>query len=370
VLSVRGLVKRFGAVTAVDGVSFDVAPGELFTILGPSGCGKTTVLRSIAGLETPEAGEIAIGDELLFSCDRGADVPANQRRLGLVFQSYALWPHMNVFETVAFPLDAAPRRERLSRAAIRARVEEALDVVALAGLADRPATDLSGGQQQRLALARALVSRPRLLLLDEPLSSLDAKLREAMRFELKRLQREAGVAAVYVTHDQAEALAISDRIAVMTAGAIEQVGRPREVYERPASRFVAGFVGVANLIEGVVESRDANGTAAVATSEGTLRASAPATLAAGSRVVVVVRPEHVELRVPGAADADGAWPGTVVASAYAGDAVEHVVAVGPLELRARTEASRILASGTPVQVRLPPEHCLLVSGDSRPGALP
>ncbi len=237
-----GRGERTGRVRAVDDVSFTVEEGELFTLLGPSGCGKTTTLRSIAGLETPDGGEIRIRDRVLFSSKQRIRVPANERGLGMVFQSYAIWPHMNVYKNVAFPLQVLPRRRRPGRKELRERVERVLAVVQLDQLASRQATDLSGGQQQRLALARALVMEPPLLLLDEPLSNLDAKLREDMRFELKRLQRELGITGIYVTHDQVEALAMSNRVAVMRAGKIEQVGRPREVYEAPKSRFVADFI--------------------------------------------------------------------------------------------------------------------------------
>src|SRR5215217_2583279 len=263
-LNVQNLVKTFSTsraekrqrVHAVDDVSLEVKDGELFTLLGPSGCGKTTTLRCIAGLEMPDAGEIAVGDRVLFSSARGVRVPANERGLGMVFQSYAIWPHMNVYKNVAFPLQVLPRRRRPAKQEVRERVERALAVVQLDHLAGRQATDLSGGQQQRLALARALVLEPPLLLLDEPLSNLDAKLREEMRFELKRLQRELGITGIYVTHDQVEALAMSSRVAVMRDGRIEQVDHPRAIYERPKSRFVADFIGTSNFIDGTVESRD------------------------------------------------------------------------------------------------------------------
>src|SRR5918911_524601 len=301
-LQIRNLVKTFGAtrsekhrrVHAVDDISFDVKDGELFTLLGPSGCGKTTTLRCIAGLEMPDHGEIAIDGRVLFSSEKGVRVPANERGLGMVFQSYAIWPHMNVFKNVAFPLEVLPRRKRPARRELRERVERALTVVRLDHLADRQATDLSGGQQQRLALARALVMEPSLLLLDEPLSNLDAKLRAEMVFELKRLQRELGLTAVYVTHDQVEALAMSDWVAVMRDGKIEQVGRPREVYEAPRSRFVADFIGTSNFIDGVVEERR-HGLYIVRTADGELRVRSDAEFAVGAPVVVAARPEHVQL---------------------------------------------------------------------------
>jgi iron(III) transport system ATP-binding protein len=360
-LELRGLVKTFppdnGAsarTPAVDGISLDIPPGRIFTLLGPSGCGKTTTLRCIAGLETPDAGEIAVAGRLLFSSDRRVNVPASERGLGMVFQSYAIWPHMTVWEHAAFPLVAAPRRRRPPRAEILRRAERALAAVRLERLASRRATDLSGGEQQRLALARALVLEPPLLLLDEPLSNLDVRLRQELREELLDVQREVGVTSLYVTHDQEEALAISETVAVMRGGRIEQVGTPADVYDRPGSRFVADFLGRANLVEGVVQRAVGGATVVVRTPEGELRASGAA-LAAGQPVTVIVRPERVELsNPPGRQEANG-WLGTVRSRAFLGDAVEHVVDVGRLELRVRTPASSSRAPGTSVAVRFPGE---------------
>jgi iron(III) transport system ATP-binding protein len=371
VLAVRNLVKTFPAgrgekvdrVFAVDDVSIDVAEGELFTLLGPSGCGKTTMLRSIAGLEMPDAGEIAIEGRTLFSSEKRIRVPANERRLGMVFQSYAIWPHMNVFKNVAFPLQVLPRRKRPNRGQIRERVERALAVVRLDHLATRQATDLSGGQQQRLALARALVMEPPLLLLDEPLSNLDAKLREEMVFELKRLQRELGVTGIYVTHDQSEALAMSSRVAVMRSGKIEQVGRPREVYEMPASRFVADFIGTSNFIDGVVEARD-GGVYVVRTPDGELRVRSDAEFPVGANVVVAARPENVVLdphRTNGAGP--NRWQGRVEARAFLGEAVDHVVSVGSREIRARCNASISIPEPTEVTVTFREEACSLIPAE-------
>jgi iron(III) transport system ATP-binding protein len=363
-LSVGNLRKTFdgGRVVAVDGISFQVEPSRVLTLLGPSGCGKTTTLRCIAGLTQPDSGEITVDGRTLFSSSRAIDVRANARGLGLVFQSYAVWPHMNVFQNAAFPLLVAPRRRRLPRRKIREHVERVLTVVRLEHVIDRQATDLSGGQQQRLALARALVMEPPLLLLDEPLSNLDARLRDEMRLELKRLQRELGVTSLYVTHDQVEALAMSDAIAVMRDGKLEQAGSPREIYERPASRFVADFLGAANLIEGVVEGREPGGYS-VRTRGGSLRSASSVPLAAGARVTVVVRPEHVELEpeAPGARNSH--WPGTVAAAAFLGDAVDYVVEVAGLELRARRHASKPIAPGAKVAVRLAEGSCSLIPLD-------
>ena len=259
VLNVEGLFTEYPndqgeVVKAAQDVSFTVDEGRLFTLLGPSGCGKTTTLRSIAGLERPRAGEISVNGRVVYSSSKGVFVAPNRRGFGMVFQSYAIWPHMNVFQNVAFPLEVGDRR--YSRKQIRDNVMRVLTAVQLDHLADREATKLSGGQQQRLALARALVMEPALLLLDEPLSNLDAKLREKMRFELKRLQRELKITTVYVTHDQSEALALSHQIAVMSEGRIQQIGSPRDIYERPASQFVADFVGTTNFIEGTVLGRE------------------------------------------------------------------------------------------------------------------
>src|ERR671919_1872380 len=240
--------ERGEVVRAAQNVTFSVPDGQLFTLLGPSGCGKTTTLRSIAGLERPRQGEIAVSDRVVYSSSRGVFVAPNRRGFGMVFQSYAIWPHMNVFENTAFPLEVGDRK--YSRKEIRDKVMRVLTAVQLDHLADREATKLSGGQQQRLALARALVMEPSLLLLDEPLSNLDAKLRERMRFELKRLQRELGLTTIYVTHDQSEALALSHEIAVMHEGKIIQIGKPRDIYEKPQNSFVADFVGSTNFLDG------------------------------------------------------------------------------------------------------------------------
>src|SRR5437867_6583567 len=247
-IEVEDLVVRYGTVTAIDGISFEVRRGEHMTLLGPSGCGKTTTLRALAGLETPTGGEIRIDGRPVFSSRQGINVPAEQRRLPMVFQSYAIWPHMTVFDNVAYGL----RLRRLPRPEVNERVSAALDLVRLADFAKRSAADLSGGQQQRVALARCLAVSPAVLLLDEPLSNLDARLRAAMRLEIQALQRQIGLTSVYVTHDQEEALVISDRIIVMNAGHLEQVGTATEVYDTPRNAFVADFVGATNLISGVV----------------------------------------------------------------------------------------------------------------------
>ena len=278
----------------------------------------------------------------------------------MVFQSYAIWPHMNVFENVAFPLRQGDRSRRPDSAALRQKVDRALGAVQLEGFAGRHATELSGGQQQRLALARALVMEPPLLLLDEPLSNLDARLREEMRFEIKRLQHDLGITALYVTHDQEEALAISDRIAVMHDGRIEQVGTPTDIYLSPRSRFVAAFVGQANFIEGTL-ARRVDGTVELATEDGPLVARAAAGLGTspGERLVAMIRPEHVRL-VPEQAGG-AAWSGVIEDRAFLGDAVDYVARVGRQMIRARSHPTFVVEVGTAVRVELPPEHCSIVA---------
>ena len=356
-LNVANLTKRFGSVVAVDGISFEVEAGRLFTLLGPSGCGKSTTLRCIAGLEDPDAGDVEVAGRVLFSSGSGVAVPANDRHLGMVFQSYGLWPHLSVYDTVAFPLVVGPRRARPPREQVRERVERALATVQLSGLEERRPAELSGGQQQRLALARALVMEPPLLLMDEPLSNLDAQLREGMRLELKRLLRENGVTAMYVTHDQAEALALSNRVAVMRDGRIEQVGRPREIYERPGSRFVAEFMGNPNLIAGTLRA-----PATVETPHGSLQVPSGHGYQPGARVLVAAPPERLALREGSPDGRVNSLGGVVVNRAFRGDTVEHVVRVGDQELRARVPSSTSIPQGTEVTIELPPESCLLIDG--------
>ena len=292
VLEFRGVVKRFQTVNAVDGVSFSIMPGEIFTLLGPSGCGKTTTLRLAAGLEEPESGEILLNGMAVAVPERRLFLPPERRRLGMVFQSYAIWPHLTVFENVAFPL----RVRREANEVIRQRVSRALESVGLGGLSERASTQLSGGQQQRVALARALVYEPALLLLDEPLSNLDAKLREQMRFELRALQRKLNLTVLYVTHDQTEAMTLSDRIAVMHRGCFEQTGTPGEVYEDPSTSFDGDFLGRTIVIEATL--RRAAGGQWVELADGArIAIDLPQleTLCDGAAVRVSARPEDIEI---------------------------------------------------------------------------
>jgi iron(III) transport system ATP-binding protein len=293
------------------------------------------------------------------------DVAVNRRGLGMVFQSYAIWPHMTVFDNVAFPLQVRRRGVTPTpKAEIADRVRRVLEVMELGDYVDRRAIKLSGGQQQRLALARALVTRPPLLLLDEPLSNLDAKLRESLRFELKRLQRELGVTSVYVTHDQTEALALSSKIAVMQDGRVRQVGRPRDVYERPESRFVAEFIGSSNFLPGTVMSAAA-GELTVATGPGRLVLRSELSLPAGADVIVSIRPESVALRPAAAGETPrpGEWSGEVVSRAFLGDSIDHVVRVGDAEVRARGNPAVSVEPGRPVLLELERERLALVPVD-------
>ncbi|MEA2974573.1 MAG: spermidine/putrescine transport system ATP-binding protein [Alphaproteobacteria bacterium] len=298
-LRVENLSKIFANSTdrisgGISEANFELEPGTFFTMLGPSGCGKTTTLRCIAGLETPDAGVISIDGEALFDRKAGINIPVERRAVGMVFQSYAIWPHMTVAENVAFPLTVAKDRN-FSRAEIEAAVNRALTVVNLGGYQQRSATQLSGGEQQRVALARAIVREPRLLLLDEPLSNLDAQLRDEMRSELKRLQSKIGITTVYVTHDQSEALALSDQIAVINRGRIRQIGSPHDIYYQPADAFVARFVGATNLLDGRLIGA-ANGRGEVEVSGGRrLKCLVPHRIDDGSSVSVSIRPESIQL---------------------------------------------------------------------------
>jgi iron(III) transport system ATP-binding protein len=351
-----------GRVFAVNNVDLSVEKGEMFTLLGPSGCGKTTTLRSIAGLEKPDSGLIAVKSRTLFSAGEGrkpVNVAANRRGLGMVFQSYAIWPHMTVFDNVAFPLQVKSRRERLNKADIKQRVERVLEVMELAQYADRPATKLSGGQQQRLALARALVIEPELLLLDEPLSNLDAKLRESLRYELKRLQRELGITSIYVTHDQIEALSLSSHIAVMRDGEVMQLGKPRDIYENPSSKFVAEFIGSSNFVPGHVVAQEGD-RYTVDTTAGRLSLTSAASMPAGAEVSVAIRPESLELSTARPAEPQNVWEGVVGTRAFLGDAVDHLVRIGDREVRVRSLPNLSLEAGTQVFVRLPADKLSLV----------
>ncbi len=344
-------------VKAAQDITIDVPEGHFFTLLGPSGCGKTTTLRSVAGLERPVSGEISVGNTVVYSGKRNVFVPPNQRGFGMVFQSYAIWPHMDVFTNTAFPLQV--RKNKPSREEIEAKVMRVLKAVQLDHLRDREATKLSGGQQQRLALARALVMEPKLLLLDEPLSNLDAKLRELMRFELKRLQRELKITTVYVTHDQSEALALSHHIAVMSAGRIQQIGTPREIYERPHNQFVADFVGSTNFIDGQVTARDGDeGYVRVETELGTLRALTVEPVRPGDRVVLSVRPEDVQLSEAKPATDINVMHGLVDQKVFIGEAMDWQLKVGQRIVMSRSHPSIRTPIGQPTYAFVDPAKCV------------
>jgi ABC-type Fe3+/spermidine/putrescine transport system ATPase subunit len=356
----RGLSKRFGAVTAVDHIDLTVEAGQFVTLLGPSGSGKTTTLRAIAGLEQPDEGTIHIGERLVNG--PGVNVPPHQRDLGMVFQSYAIWPHKNVYENVAFPL----RQRRLRRGEEHGRVMKVLETVGLGIYHRRYPSELSGGQQQRVALARALVGDPEVILYDEPLSNLDAKLRESMRLTLHTLHQQLGVTAVYVTHDQLEAMVLSDRVYVMNQGRIEQVGTPMELYDRPASLFVAEFIGQANILpiaeldpERQQVRLDAGPRLRVAGLGG-----APAADAPGKKLVI--RPHKVRFQRTG----NGAGPdparnvlaGKVLELIFLGDRVRYTVEIAP---DCRLVSEQVSDPGLPgrgdaVLVELPPDSCVVI----------
>jgi iron(III) transport system ATP-binding protein len=345
-------------VHAVDGISLGVETGKLITLLGPSGCGKTTTLRCLAGLERPEAGRIVIGNKTVFDSKRNIFVAASDRGIGMVFQSYAIWPHMTVFENVAFPLKVA-RDRKYSSAEIKDKVSRALDMVRMSGFESRSATQLSGGQQQRLAFARGLVREPQILLLDEPLSNLDAKLREQMRVELKRLQKRLGITTVYVTHDQSEALALSDEIAVFNAGKIIQRGTPQDIYRHPKSQFVADFIGSANFLSGTAqEGTGADGTAMVKTPYGVFRCSFAQAVSPGQSVLVSARPEDLALSEKSPADGLNVLAGKIAHRVFLGEVVDYLVDTGGAEIRVRVKPEQDFHVGQAVHVSVAPEKCV------------
>ena len=358
-VTITGLARRFGDVAAVAGLDLAVRPGELVALLGPSGCGKTTTLRLVAGFLAPEAGEIRVGDRVLSSPT--AVIPPERRRMAMIFQSYALWPHMTVAQNVAYGLrwGDVPRSDR------ERRVEEMLRVVQLAGYGGRYPGELSGGQQQRVAVARALVVEPEILLLDEPLSNLDASLREEMRFEIRRLHEQFGITTLYVTHDQAEAMVISDRVAVLQHGRVAQIGTAAEIFERPRTRFVAEFIGRTNLIDGV-----ADGPRSV--TRGRLQVLVAAEgLAHGAPAVVSIRPHQISLEPAAVPDTPtgsatphsvNRWTGLVTRASYLGDAVDYQVTLAESDvvLRVSGPAPPRVGAGQAVVLTVPRGACVLL----------
>jgi iron(III) transport system ATP-binding protein len=353
-LRLINLIKRYGKTVAVDRVNLAIEDGEIMTLLGPSGCGKTTTLRCIAGFLIPDEGEIYLGNRQM------ANLPPERRGIGFVFQNYALWPHMTVFDNLAFGL----RLRRVAKSEIKKRVDEVLALVRLSSFAERYPRQLSGGQQQRIALARALVIQPGVLLLDEPLSNLDAQLREEMRFEIRELQKTLGITAVYVTHDQAEALVLSDRIAVMHDGVITQIGTPEQIYNQPNNRFVAGFIGLSSFVEGAVTHLESDAVYATVTTGDNLDIRVPGDgLSLNQKVTLAIRPEHISLKQ----DTSVAVPkdvnvlkGEVVRAAYLGDVIDYRIQVGSWVLRLHADTDTHLQPKEKAQLIVPIERITLI----------
>jgi ABC-type Fe3+/spermidine/putrescine transport system ATPase subunit len=348
-IEVKDLVIRYGETTAVAGINFNIAPGELVTLLGPSGCGKTTTLRSIAGLETPYSGSIALNGETVWSRAPKRNVPAEKRGVSMVFQSYAIWPHMTVFENVAYGLRVRGAGDR----EIKDNVARVLAMVQMGQYASRPSSALSGGQQQRVAVARAIAFSPSVVLFDEPLSNLDARLRADMRVELRELQRELDITSLYVTHDQEEALAISDRVIVMNRGLIEQIGTPEEIFNRPATRFVADFVGSANMIEGSVKGSKPDGSLMFETKAGTMIRAAAGK--ADGRTLAL-RSSYIQLR----GGEENAVPGTIHRRMFHGDFIQYVIDWPDGQLIVRRPPTELLEEGAAVTLSFSPSFCVIL----------
>ncbi len=351
-----------GAVQALSGISFQVEPGEFYTLLGPSGCGKTTTLRCIAGFEEAEDGEIWIEDRLVYSSEKQINISASKRDYGIVFQSYAIWPHMTVYQNVSFPLVHGQRR--VPKKEVRERVMRALQLIQLEGLADRPAPFLSGGQQQRVALARALVHEPRVLLLDEPLSNLDAKLREDMRFEIRELAKRLNITTLYVTHDQLEALTMSDRVAVMSSGQIVQEGSSVDIYKVPSNRFVADFIGLANFLPGSVSAGKKNDLGEVMTKSGRIRCAVSENTPEGNDVVVMIRPEDLTVCEATARPDHNVLEARVDTVVFTGEMLDCWVSVDDQRLRMKVHPSTPVEPGKNVQIYLAPERCRVIAASS------
>jgi ABC-type Fe3+/spermidine/putrescine transport system ATPase subunit len=342
-IAVEGLTKRFATMTAVDAVDFAMHEHEFFSLVGPSGCGKTTTLRCVAGLETADEGRIGIKGTTVYDSTRRIDVPTHERTIGMVFQNYAVWPHMSVFENVAYPL----RLAGLSRPEQQRRVGRVLEMLGMEQLAQRKPSQLSGGQQQRVALGRALVAEPDVLLLDEPLSNLDAKLREHMRIELKRIQRDTGIPILYVTHDQLEALAMSDRIAVMNEGHIHQVASPVEIYDRPATKFVLDFIGSVNYLAGELLAAGADTVELRVAGGARLTLPRPAFVPDAREVLLAVRPEDLVL---GQSVTGSDLQATVELRSFLGNLCEYRLRHHGAELRVQTGKDELMPEGTDVVV--------------------
>jgi iron(III) transport system ATP-binding protein len=358
-IRIAGLCKTYRSegrtVAALDHVDLTIPANEIFTLLGPSGCGKTTLLRCIVGLETPDAGEIRIGDDIVWSAERRIAVPTEKRGLGMVFQTYAIWPHMSVFDNIAYPLQVrgAPR------ARIREKVAQALEFVQLRGVERQPATRLSGGQQQRVALARALVAEPRVILFDEPLSNLDAKLREETRKLLRRFLGELGITAIYVTHDRVEALALSHTIAVMQAGRVIETGTPQHMYFDAQHRYVADFIGRANQFPAIVRQRE-NDYILARCGLGTIHCQAR-DLPEGAEATLCIRPEFIRVTRHEVGPGFNVIEGTIESMEFVGEVYEAEIRINDERLLARIDPDVRAAPGERVEIRLDPAHCLLLS---------
>jgi iron(III) transport system ATP-binding protein len=363
-IEVRNLKRTYvtgkSTVQAVRGINFNIEKGEIFTLLGPSGCGKSTTLRCIAGIENPDSGEILLGSRAVFDSRNSINVPMSRRGVGMVFQSYAIWPHMSVFDNVVFPLRYGPYKA--PRDTWKQRVTRALELVEMAEMADRPAPLLSGGQQQRVALARALVYEPLVLLLDEPLSNLDAKLRLTMRTELLGLIKKLNLTALYVTHDQEEALVLSDRIAVMKDGVIQQLDTPRMIYMNPSNKYVAGFVGQTNFFSGTVEPGRSNGHISVECSFGAFHAAA-GDHAAGKKVWVTIRPEEILLHTKGQPVGPNVFPAKVLRAVFVGSRIQCELAIGSERCDAEVDGQSSIQAGDMIAAELPLDRIKLIGAD-------
>ena len=356
-VSIQNLVKKFGNFAAVDDITLTANGGSLLTLLGPSGCGKTTMLRCISGLEDPDEGEIIIGNKPVFSSKNRINVPTEKRRIGMVFQSYAIWPHLTVFGNIAFPL----KIRGMANVVIKKKVSEALAKVRMEGFEDRPATDLSGGQQQRIALARALVHDPEVLLLDEPLSNLDANLRDIMRVELRELQRNLGTTAIYVTHDQIEALSISDVVAVMSHGKVVGLGTPREIYQSPPNKFVALFIGKTNFIKAKPKASNIDGYDAFETSIGLIFCSGSKATRNLADCLIATKAEAIHLHEEVPQQKMNVFEGRVEMATYLGGYTEYQLSINGESIRAYIPSEEVRAEkGVKVYVELPPKHCVVI----------